>query len=100
MDVEGCVVQIGGPVAKPPPPDYDFHPQGCGGVNQLVLIEDEMGGEVLNEVEVIQEAGGPAPDYDDHHEDWFITPPPCARCARCQRVENGPDGWGDNYEDL
>jgi len=74
-------------------------PQGCGGVNWLVLIEDEMGGEVLNDVEEIQEAGGPAPDYDDHRADCFITPPLCARCARRRRVENGPDGWGDNYVD-
>jgi len=96
---EGHVVQIGGLVAEPPPPNYNFHPQGCGGVNRLVLIEDEMNGEVLNEVEVIQEAGGPAPDYDDHRDDRFIMPPPCARCARHCRVENRPDGWGDNYEE-
>jgi len=44
MDEEGWVVQIGGPVDEPPPPDYDFHPQGCGGVNRLVLIKDKMGG--------------------------------------------------------
>jgi len=99
MDEEGCVVQIGGPVAKPPPLDYDFHPQGRGGVNWLVLIEDEMGGEALNDVEEIQEAGGLAPDYDDHRADCFTTPLPCAQCERRQRVENGPDGWGDNYVD-
>jgi len=99
MDGEGRVVQIGGPVDEPPPPDYDFCPQGRGGVNRLVLIEDEMGGEVLNDVEEIQEAGGPAPDYDDHRTDRFITPPPCAQCASRRRVENGPDGWGDNYVD-
>jgi len=97
MDEEGRVVQIGGPVDEPPPLDYAFCPQGQGGVNRLVLIEDEVGGEALNDVEAIQEAGGPAPDYDNHHADCFITPPPCARCARCRRVENGPDGWGDNY---
>ena len=78
MDEEGRVVQIGGPVDEPPPPGYDFRPQGRGGVNWLVSIEDEMGGEALNDVEEIQEAGGPAPDYDDHHVDRFITPPPCA----------------------
>jgi len=100
MDEEGRAVQIGGPVEEPPPPNYDFHPQGCGGVNWLVLIEEEMNGEALNKVEVIQEAGEPAPDYNDHCEDQFITPPPCARCERCRRVENGPNGWGDNYEDL
>jgi len=99
MDEEGQVVQIGGPVDEPPPPGYDFRPQGRGGVNRLVLIEDKMGGEVLNDVEEIQEAGGLAPDYDDHRTDRFITPPPCARCARHWRVENGPDGWGDNYVD-
>jgi len=43
-----------------------------------VLIEDEVGGEALNDIEEIMEAGGPAPDYDDHHGDHFITPPPCA----------------------
>jgi len=47
-------------------------------VNRLVLIEDELGGEVLNGVEEIQEVDGPAPDYNDHHVDHFITPPPCA----------------------
>ena len=99
MDEEGRVVQIGGLVVEPPPPDYGFRPQGRGGVNQLVLIEDEVGGEVLNDVEEILEAGGPAPDYDDHRTDHFITLPPCARCARHRRVENGPDGWGDNYVD-
>jgi len=64
-----------------------------------VLIEDKLGGEVLNEVEEIQEAGGPAPDYNNHRADCFITPPPCAWCERRQRVENGPNGWGDNYVD-
>ena len=39
------MVQIGGLVNEPPPPGYDFCPQGRGGVNQLVLIEDEMGGD-------------------------------------------------------
>jgi len=99
MDEEGQVVQISGPVDEPLPPGYNFHPQGRGGVNRLVLIEDEMGGEVLNDVEEIQEAGGPAPDYNNHCVDCFITPPPCAQCARRRRVENGPDGWGDNYVD-
>jgi len=99
MDAEGRVVQIGGLVDEAPPPDYDFRPQGRGGVNRLVLIEDEMGGEALNDVEEIQEAGGPAPYYNNHRADHFITPPPCARCARRRRVENGPDGWGDNYVD-
>ena len=99
MDEEGRVVQIGGPVDEPPPLDYNFRPQGRGGINRLVLIEDKMGGEVLNDVEEIQEAGRPAPDYNNHRVNCFITPPPCARCARRRRVENGPDGWGDNYVD-
>jgi len=38
MDVEGQVVQVGGPMDEPPPPDYDFRPQGRGGVIRLVLI--------------------------------------------------------------
>jgi len=99
MDGEGRVVQIGGPVDEPPPPDYDFCPQGYGGVNWLALIEDEMGGEALNNIEEIQEAGGPTPDYNNHCADPFITPLPCARCASRRRVENGPNGWGDNYVD-
>ena len=59
----------------------------------------DNGREALNNVEEIQEAGRPAPDYDDYRVDRFITPLPCARCVRCWRVENGPDGWGDNYVD-
>jgi len=64
-----AVMDEEGPVDEPPPPDYDFCPQGRGGVNRLVLIEDKMGGEALNDIEEIQEAGGPAPDYDDHRAD-------------------------------
>ena len=57
MDEWGCVVQISSPVVEAPPPDYNFRPQGCGGVNQLVLIEEEMNGEPLNKVEVIYTGG-------------------------------------------
>jgi len=51
--------------------------------------------------EEIQDAGGVALEYNAQHNDQFITPPPCAWCLGSgghRQVENGPDGWGDNYE--